>query len=122
MQNDRTNHTLRMLLISSKIFIFREDTDEKLPITEKVCTVFKNSFLENVMTDIEHLTRKTLVKVSEISKIQNFSCKIRFLKTVQTFSVMGSFPSVSSRKIHIFDEIKTYGSCGCFASKIINKY
>ena len=30
----------------SKIFIFREDTDEKLPITEKVCMFFRNMILQ----------------------------------------------------------------------------
>ena len=64
---------------------FREGTYEKLPITEKVCTVFKNSSLENVMTDIEHLIRKTLVKVSKISNIQNFSCKIKLFEKHANF-------------------------------------
>ena len=66
-----TARTIRFecFLFHQKIFIFREDTDEKLPITEKVCTVFKNSSLENVMTDIEHFIRKTLVKVLKTLEI-----------------------------------------------------
>ena len=41
MQNDRKSYALRMLLISSKIFIFRKVTVDLLPIMEKIDAILE---------------------------------------------------------------------------------
>ena len=75
MQNDRKSYALRMLLISSKIFIFRKVTVDLVPLMEKIDATFR---------------------VAEILLFEGFT------KGFPIFSMRVTKSTVTFRKINIF--------------------